>query len=219
MAERFVVQVDADQFDRLARPTRPLAGAAELIWNALDAEADTITVAIDRTELDAVDAVTVRDDGHGMTHEDALRDFKRLGGSWKKLRPQSKNGKRSLHGKEQTLVPVVGYANRRRMKSRSPDYWDHAVDDALGDLIGDTTAAPLRRRIVGTNGRRAIDAPPTVRALLLGLEFSAQRRLDLSGESVLEGKEKHDQCEGRGRGHDDAPGVADADRQRRLVRA
>jgi hypothetical protein len=32
--ERFVVNVDADQFDRLARPTRPLAGAAELIWNA-----------------------------------------------------------------------------------------------------------------------------------------------------------------------------------------
>ena len=100
MPERFVVQVDADQFDRLARPTRPVAGAAELIWNALDAEADAITLSIDRTELDAVDAVTVTDDGHGMTHDDALRDFKRLGGSWKKLRPQSKNGKRSLHGKE-----------------------------------------------------------------------------------------------------------------------
>jgi hypothetical protein len=98
--ERFVVQVDADQFDRLARPTRPVAGAAELIWNALDAEADTIGVSIDRTELDAVDAVTVTDDGHGMTHEDALEDFRRLGGSWKKLRRESKTGKRPLHGKE-----------------------------------------------------------------------------------------------------------------------
>jgi hypothetical protein len=59
-----------------------------------------VSVTIDRTELDAVDAVTVTDDGHGMTHADAVRDFKRLGGSWKKMRPQSKNGKRSLHGKE-----------------------------------------------------------------------------------------------------------------------
>lgn len=100
MPERFVVQVDADQFDRLARPTRPVAGVAELIWNALDAEGDTITVSIERTALDAVETVTVSDDGHGMTHDDALRDFKRLGGSWKKVRAQSKNGKRSLHGRE-----------------------------------------------------------------------------------------------------------------------
>jgi hypothetical protein len=71
-----------------------------LLWNALDAEADVVTVAIARTELDGVDAVQVADDGHGMTHSDALRDFRRLGGSWKKNRSSSKNGKRPLHGKE-----------------------------------------------------------------------------------------------------------------------
>jgi hypothetical protein len=100
VTERFVVQVDADQFDRLARPTQPLAAVAELIWNALDAEAETVTVVIARTELEAVDAVSVNDDGHGMTNEDALRDFRRLGGSWKKSRATSKNGKRPLHGRE-----------------------------------------------------------------------------------------------------------------------
>ena len=100
MTERFVVQVDADQFDRLARPTRPLAGITELIWNALDAEADHVSVSIARTELDAVDFVQVVDDGHGMTHDEALRDFRRLGGSWKKQRSVSKNSKRPLHGKE-----------------------------------------------------------------------------------------------------------------------
>jgi hypothetical protein len=100
VTERFVVQVDADQFDLLARPTQPVAGVTELIWNALDAEADRVTITIGRTELDGVDAITVTDDGHGMTHSDALRDFKLLGGSWKKTRALSKNGKRSLHGKE-----------------------------------------------------------------------------------------------------------------------
>jgi Histidine kinase-, DNA gyrase B-, and HSP90-like ATPase len=78
----------------------PVAGVAELIWNALDAEAEAVGVSIARTELDAVHVVTVADSGHGMSHDDALRDFKRLGGSWKKLRAESKNGKRTLHGQE-----------------------------------------------------------------------------------------------------------------------
>lgn len=104
MSARFTVQVDADQFDRLARPTQPLPGVAELVWNSLDAEAETVTVSIARTELDAVDYVVVTDDGHGMTNEDAIRDFKKLGGSWKKVgtggRRLSMNGKRSLHGSQ-----------------------------------------------------------------------------------------------------------------------
>jgi hypothetical protein len=100
VSERFIVQLDADQFDRLARPTQPLAGIAELIWNALDAEAEDVSVSIGRTDLDAVEIVQVADNGHGMSHDEATRDFRKLGGSWKKLRPASKNGKRPLHGKE-----------------------------------------------------------------------------------------------------------------------
>ncbi len=64
MSERFIVQVDADQFDRLARPSQPVAGIEELIWNSLDAEAEIVAVTIGRTELDAVDVVVVTDDGH-----------------------------------------------------------------------------------------------------------------------------------------------------------
>lgn len=100
MTERFSVQIDADHFDRLARPTQPLTGVAEMIWNALDAEAEVVAVLLDRTDLDAVDVVVVTDDGHGMTRDEALRDFRRLGGSWKKARHKSKNDKRTLHGKE-----------------------------------------------------------------------------------------------------------------------
>ncbi len=127
MPERFVVQVDVDQFDRLARPTQPLAGAAELVWNALDAEAETVSITVARTELDAVEAVTVTDDGHGMSHADALRDFKRLGGSWKKLRAQSKNGKRSLHGKE-------GAGRFRAFAIGSTVEWSSVASCADGEL-------------------------------------------------------------------------------------
>lgn len=104
MSARFKVEVDADQFDRLARPSQPLAAVAELVWNSLDAEAQVVTVSIGRTDLGAVETVVVTDDGHGMTNEESIRDFHKLGGSWKKAgtsgRRLSKHGKRSLHGSD-----------------------------------------------------------------------------------------------------------------------
>lgn len=127
MTERFIVQVDADQFDRLARPTQPLAAVAELIWNALDAEALTVTVTIGRTDLEAVDTVSVNDDGHGMTNADALRDFKRLGGSWKKSRTMSKNGKRPLHGRE-------GAGRFRAFAIGSTVQWISIAENIPGEL-------------------------------------------------------------------------------------
>ena len=93
------VHVAADQFDRLARPTRPVAAIEELIWNGLDAEADTVEVTLGLTELGAVETVEVADDGHGMSYEDALRDFSALGGSWKQGKSRTRNDLRSLHGK------------------------------------------------------------------------------------------------------------------------
>jgi hypothetical protein len=127
VTERFVVQVDADQFDVLARPTQPLAGIAELIWNALDAEAETVNVTIARTELDGVEEVSVTDDGHGMTHDESSRDFRKLGGSWKKTRATSKNGKRSLHGKE-------GSGRFRAFAVGSTLEWKSIADIGIGKL-------------------------------------------------------------------------------------
>jgi hypothetical protein len=127
VTERFVVQVDADQFDRLARPTQPLAGIAELIWNALDAEAEAVIVAIDRSDMDGVDVATVIDDGHGMTHDETSRDFRKLGGSWKKKSATSKNGKRPLHGKE-------GSGRFRAFAVGSTVEWSSISKDVTGKL-------------------------------------------------------------------------------------
>lgn len=127
MTERFVVQVDADRFDSLARPTLPLAGIAELIWNALDADAETVTVVIGRTELDGVETVSVTDDGHGMTNTEAVRTFKRWGGSWKKTRATTKSGKRSLHGKS-------GEGRFRAFAIGSTVEWTSVADRGSGKL-------------------------------------------------------------------------------------
>jgi DNA topoisomerase VI subunit B len=98
--ERFQVEVDVDQFEELSRPSQPLAAVAELIWNSLDAEADIIDVVITPTPMGAVETVRVVDNGHGMTNNDALRDFRKLGGSWKKGRKRSRNNLRMLHGQK-----------------------------------------------------------------------------------------------------------------------
>ena len=94
---RYPVSVQEDHLARLLG--RPLTGLIELIWNALDADADLVEVELVRNELGGLDAVRVRDDGHGMTADEARSEFVQLGGSWKRMAAASRTKKRSLHGK------------------------------------------------------------------------------------------------------------------------
>jgi hypothetical protein len=97
---RIAVSVEADHLEKLTRPSRRLAGVSELIWNALDAEAEQIAVRVVENQLGGIDLVEVIDDGHGMTRDDALHEFELLGGSWKRDRRKSKNDRRIVHGSE-----------------------------------------------------------------------------------------------------------------------
>jgi hypothetical protein len=99
MTQLITVTVEDDHLESLARPSRSLAGIAELVWNALDAEADAVKVTVADHSLGGVASVRVVDDGHGLRQEDALEEFGHLGGSWKLHTSYSKNHKRLLHGK------------------------------------------------------------------------------------------------------------------------
>jgi hypothetical protein len=94
-----ILQASDDLVTRLARERDPVRAVVELIWNAIDGEADTVRVLLRRTDMEAIDAVIVEDDGHGITSDEVESTFGRIGGSWKALSTTSKNGKRSLHGK------------------------------------------------------------------------------------------------------------------------
>ncbi|HEV2811477.1 MAG TPA: ATP-binding protein [Acidimicrobiales bacterium] len=78
---------------------------AELIWNALDAEADQVVVRFDRGSLGEGSAehltrVRVEDNGHGIEPATAVDRFRSLGDSWKLgLAGRSLNDKRVLHGR------------------------------------------------------------------------------------------------------------------------
>ncbi len=78
----------------------PLAGLAELVWNALDADAEVVTVKLVQNSLGSLDEIIVEDDGHGMTHGDTLAAFGSLGGSWKLSTTRSRSGTRHLHGQD-----------------------------------------------------------------------------------------------------------------------
>jgi hypothetical protein len=92
------LNVQEDFAEKLATG-RPVQAITELVWNGLDAEATAIKVTAEDGEL-GLRSITVQDNGHGMSREEAVGYFENLGGSWKKVTNLSKNGKRHLHGKE-----------------------------------------------------------------------------------------------------------------------
>ncbi|MBF0426430.1 MAG: ATP-binding protein [Magnetococcales bacterium] len=98
--ERLSVKVHDDHVERLTK-AKPIQALAELIWNAFDADASRVDVELEYdTVFESMKSVTVRDDGHGISHEDARNLFTGLGGSWKAAGgAKSKSLGRMLHGK------------------------------------------------------------------------------------------------------------------------
>lgn len=74
-------------------------GVEELVRNALDADASTVSVHVDEDHLGAVRAVRVVDDGDGMTTGEALRAFGRYRESWKEAARRSPRRGRALLGR------------------------------------------------------------------------------------------------------------------------
>jgi len=92
------VQVKEDHLEILAR-TKPMTALAELVWNALDAEATEVRVEFVENDLEGLEAIRVVDNGHGLHYDDAFIVFQNLGGSWKREGFRTHRRKRVLHGK------------------------------------------------------------------------------------------------------------------------
>lgn len=94
------LQAGDDHVERLAHENDPVRAVVELIWNAIDAEAPSVTVAFEHDDdLGAIAKTTVEDTGHGIDRDELDATFGRIGGSWKRLATKTKNNKRGLHGK------------------------------------------------------------------------------------------------------------------------
>ncbi|WP_238737161.1 ATP-binding protein [Rhodopseudomonas infernalis] len=90
--------MERDHIRKLAS-AKPIQAVAELIWNAVDADATRVDLEIDSDDI-AMRSVTIRDNGHGIPHSEVEAVFGKLGGSWKAHGSRSKSKGRILHGKE-----------------------------------------------------------------------------------------------------------------------
>lgn len=88
--------VGADYAQGLTRCS-PRVGLAELIWNALDADATEVRVSVHENDMGGVRLIEVKDNGTGMDPTRAERSFDRLGESWKKTQRTTDAG-RAMHG-------------------------------------------------------------------------------------------------------------------------
>lgn len=95
------VQVAAmlDHLQSLAKG-KPVNSLAELIWNALDADATEVHVSVEDNEMGSPVEIRVLDNGDGIRLSDAERAFGNLGGSWKKERARSARSDKRLHGRD-----------------------------------------------------------------------------------------------------------------------
>ena len=121
------IQVQDDHLARIAQTRKPILALAELIWNALDADATCVDVTLVDNDLNALKAINVSDNGHGIPYSDADELFSRLGGSWKRTRLHSIEKSRILHGKE-------GRGRFRAFSLGRVVDWDVRAPDSSGAL-------------------------------------------------------------------------------------
>lgn len=98
-SQEYNVEVKQDFIERQAKAP-PIPALSELIWNSLDADATQISVELEYDGIGGLSKIHVKDNGHGMSRDEAPELFRNLGGSWKHRSMHTKRLQRMLHGKE-----------------------------------------------------------------------------------------------------------------------
>lgn len=122
------VQLRDDHLHRIGS-AKPFTALAELVWNALDADAMRVAIDFDTSLLGGVEALSVADNGHGLSPDGARRAFGLLGGSWKAEKLQSQEKGRMLHGK-------LGEGRFKAFALGSEVTWVSVAEDGDGSLAG-----------------------------------------------------------------------------------
>jgi len=111
------VQAQKDHITSLCTAS-PIQALAELIWNALDADAFDVKVDVIQNALGGIDAIRVADDGQGINALEADQHFGNLGGSWKRDVNRTPLGARAARQQGQGTLQGV----RARQPGRVADH-------------------------------------------------------------------------------------------------
>lgn len=150
------LQAKQDFLERDAATRDPIRAIAELVWNALDADATRVEVMLERNALDGLGAIRVVDNGSGISADSAQHDFGNLGDSWKRDAHRTGTLGRAIHGKEgRGRLRFYSLAQRARWFTTSQ------TDAGLTSRTLEIHAKSLERCEVVEASEPAGDAPGT----------------------------------------------------------
>ena len=93
------VGAKGDHLEQYTKAATPYSAVAELVWNAFDADADTVEIEIELNRMNSVQGLRVKDNGTGIPLGLSKDAFGNLGGSWKARNTVTSKSARNLHGK------------------------------------------------------------------------------------------------------------------------
>lgn len=118
----------------------------ELLWNSCDADATSIYVRLETTDLGGISSITIDDNGDGIEYQVAKQVFSSIGGSPKASMVKTSRG-RLLHGKEGrgrykalALGSLVKWESRVQSLDGSVETFHVAIES--GSLARPTLIAP-----------------------------------------------------------------------------
>lgn len=154
---RIQLEAGADHVQHLAHERDPVQAIIELVWNSLDAEANSVAVRFLRNEASGVVGVTVEDDGHGISADELTTAFKWVGNSWKRNAQTTKgSAARPLHG-------ARGQGRLRAFALGTTVRWTSIADDSVGDRYQCEISAtvPNRNDFIGLDPVRTSEPTGT----------------------------------------------------------
>jgi hypothetical protein len=89
-----------DHLEKVATSRDPVKALAEFVWNALDADAQRVSVEFEKNGLGGLEGIVIRDSGSGISKARAEHDFESLGESWKLKCHRTPILSHAIHGKE-----------------------------------------------------------------------------------------------------------------------
>jgi len=136
---KITLTAGSDHVQRLAGEKDPVRAVIELVWNALDADADHVDVELLRNEADGIIGVIVRDDGVGMSPERITQDFRWIGNSWKRQARVTENKSRPVHGQ-------LGQGRLRAFALGNKITWETVGKDVEGKYKRSVISSTIEHR-------------------------------------------------------------------------
>jgi histidine kinase/DNA gyrase B/HSP90-like ATPase len=157
------VNVQLDYLQRLTKVRKPVIAVAELIWNALDADATRVRVSFIANLLGGLSEIRVVDNGKGIPPALAAQSFENLGGSWKKSQARSKSG-RMHHGR-------AGKGRFRAFSLGAAVEWKTVFGDNPDERVEYSVRGSLERlkEFVISDGK-ASESPPGTEVIIENIE-------------------------------------------------